>query len=181
MEKLNVFEVVKPQGIKGELKVRILADGFNNVCKLKIIYDNLGKEYGVKNIKDATNGFAFLSLNGVVSRNDAELLRGKIFSADKNLILKDKNDYFISDLIGLNVYMDDEFFGEIIDVLTANVDIFKIQVNDGKIAYIPFLKALLNKVDLQENKILLKKEKIEEVIYYEGWYINVISRNVHAT
>ena len=73
-------------------------------------------------------------------------------------LLKDKNDYFISDLIGLNVYMDDEFFGEIIDVLTANVDIFKIQVNDGKIAYIPFLKALLIKVDLQENKILLKKE-----------------------
>ena len=41
MEKLEVFEVVKPQGIKGELKVRILADSFLNVSSIKKLYDKV--------------------------------------------------------------------------------------------------------------------------------------------
>ncbi len=168
MEKLNVFEVVKPQGIKGELKVRILADRFDSVSKLKTIYDISGKEYLISKLKDVKNGFAFLSLNGVITRNDAELFRGKIFSADKNLIKKEENEYFIEDLIGLKVYLNDELFGEILDVLNGNVDMLKIKDDNNKICYIPFLKILLNKVSVNEGKILLNKEKVEEVIYYEG-------------
>ena len=39
MEKLACFLVVKPQGIKGELKAKILADGIESVNCIKKLYD----------------------------------------------------------------------------------------------------------------------------------------------
>ncbi len=168
MEKLEVFEVVKPQGIKGELKARILGDSIYSVNKIKTIYDVDGKEYLVKNVKDAFGGFAFISLNGIVTRNDAELLRGKIFSANKSDIKKDKSSYFISDLKGLRIIVDGEEFGVVLDVLQSNVDMFKIQLLNGNIAYFPFLKILNPKVDLDNKTINVEGDKLKDVIYYES-------------
>ncbi len=168
MEKLEVFEVVKPQGIKGELKARILADGIYSVNKLKKIYDESGREYLVKNVKDAFNGFAFLTLNGVCSRNDAELLRGKIFTALKGDIKIPKNSYFISDLKGLKVIKNGEEFGVILDVLLSNVDMFKIELQGGKIAYLPFLKSISPVVDLNSKTLTVLGDNLEDIIYYES-------------
>ena len=179
MEKLEVFEVVKPQGIKGELKARILADSILNVNKLKRIYDETGKEYLVNSVKDAFGGFAFITISGVVTRNDAELFRGKIFSANKTDIKKSKDSYFISDLKGLKVIASGEELGIILDVLQSNVDMFKIELLNGNIAYFPFLKMLNPKVDLQTKIIEIDGEKLKDIIYYESWYINSFSWNVY--
>ena len=168
MEKLEVFEVVKPQGIKGELKARILADSILSVNKIKKIYDESGKEYLVKNVKDAFGGFAFILIEGVVTRNDAELLRGKIFSANKTDIKKEKSAYFISDLKGLNVISNGEELGEVLDVLQSNVDMFKVKLKNNSIAYFPFLKILNPIVDLQSKTIEVDGEKLKDVIYYES-------------
>ncbi len=168
MEKLEVFEIVKPQGIKGELKARVLADSIFSVNKIKKIYDETGKEYLVKSVKDAFGGFAFILLDGVVTRNDAELFRGKIFSAYKSEIKKDKNAYFISDLKGLKVIANGEELGEILDVLQSNVDMFKVKLKNNSIAYFPFLKILNPEVDLQSKTIEIEGEKLKEVIYYES-------------
>lgn len=163
-----MFEVVKPQGIKGELKARILADSILSVNKIKNIYDESGKEYIVKNVKDAFGGFAFILLNDVLTRNDAELFRGKIFYAKKTDIKKDKNAYFISDLKGLKVIIDGAVFGEILDVLQSNVDMFKVVCEGGKTAYFPFLKTLNPIVDLNDKTLMVDKDKLKDVIYYES-------------
>ncbi len=167
MERLEVFEVVKPQGIKGELKVRVLADSFLSVNKLKKLYDKNGCEFNVKLIKDATGGFAFLTIEGVSTRNDAELLRGVIYYAEKSAIKKSKTAYFITDLIGLKVVFNNQELGFISDILKGNVDMIKIS-NNGKIAYIPYLKALSPIVDLDNKTMVLSGENLEEVIYYEN-------------
>ena len=168
MEKLEVFEVVKPQGIKGELKVRILADSILSVNKIKTVYDKNGNAFTVKLVKDAGAGFAFLSLDGVVTRNDAELLRGVIYYAEKSDIKKTKTSYFITDLIGLSVYANGEEIGVIKDVLKGNVDMFVLSDNGGKTVYIPFLKQLNPIVDLDAKSLTVDGEKLKDVIYYES-------------
>lgn len=167
MEKLACFTVVKPQGIKGELKVRILADGFESVKNVKKIYDKNGVEYVVSNVKNAFNGFAFLSLNSVVTRNDAELLRDVTFFVQKSSINKAKNDYFITDLIGLKVVVDGVDFGVVKDVIKANVDMFEIELNSKKKAYFPFLKKLNLSVDLANKTLTGCMDDLSGVIYYE--------------
>ena len=167
MDKLACFTVVKPQGIKGELKARILADDIYSVMQIKTLYDEAGNEYKVKKVKDAFGGFAFLSLDKIVTRNDAELYRNVTFYAPKSSIVKEKNDYFISDIIGLDFVVDGEVLGSVSDVIKSNVDMFEIIYKNGKKAYFPHLIALDIKIDLESKTLSVASEKLDGVIYYE--------------
>lgn len=178
MEKIACFSVVKPQGIKGELKVRILANSLASVKNVKVLYDENGREYNVKGIKDAFNGFAFLSLNEIVTRNDSELFRGVTFYAEKSSISKGKNEFFIADIIGLKVVTEEGEFGVIKDLIQANVDMFVVELKGGKTAYFPFLKSLNIKIDFNKKELFVSKEKLDGVLYNEDWYFIVISWNV---
>ena len=168
MEKLEVFECVKPQGIKGELKVKILADDVTAVSKIKTLIASDNRHFTVTSIKALSSDFAFLKLAEISTRNDSELMRGVVFYADKNSIIKDKNAFFITDLIGLSVYSNEQFFGVIIDVIKSNVDMIKVELDGGKTAYFPHLKALNPKVDLQNKTFVVDGEKLKDVVYYES-------------
>lgn len=168
MEKLACFTVVKPQGIKGELKAKILADGFESVKSIKKLYDNFGKEYDVIKVKDAFSGFAFLSIKNIVTRNDAELYRDVTFYAEKSSINKGKNDFFIADLIGLKVVVDGEEFGRLSDVIQSSVDMLEVTLNNNKKAFIPFLNSLEIRFDFDKGEMSLQKEKLDGVIFYEN-------------
>ncbi len=167
MEKLACFLVVKPQGIKGELKAKILADGIESVNKIKKLYDESGKEYDVIKVKDAFGGFAFLSIKNIVTRNDAELYRNVTFYTEKSSINKAKNDYFIADLIGLKVVVDGEVLGEVLDVIKSSVDMFELALPNGKKAYFPFLNSLELNFDFSKGEINVQGEKLSGVIFYE--------------
>ena len=202
MQKLLIGRVVKPQGIKGEVKVLLLTDGFFSVKNLKEAYIG-DKLYKINSIKDAGVPCAFLGLQGVTDRNAAEALRGAEVYADKSLINKDKNAYFIEDLIGLTLYAGEDKIGTIQDVIKSNVDMFVIcgvesaGGNDGEneaveetenddktsgkkpqknaekqqksgVIYMPFLKVLNSKIDLNAKTITVDKAKFYECATYEN-------------
>lgn len=202
MQKLLIGRVVKPQGIKGEVKVLLLTDGFFSVKNLKEAYIG-DKLYKINSIKDAGVPCAFLGLQGVTDRNAAEALRGADVYADKSLINKDKNAYFIEDLIGLTLYAGEDKIGTIQDVIKSNVDMFVISGvesaggNDGEneaveetenddktsgkkpqknaekqqksgVIYMPFLKVLNSKIDLNAKTITVDKAKFYECATYEN-------------
>ncbi len=167
MEKIICFNVVKPQGIKGELKVRILADGFSSIKNLKILYDANGKSYSVVKIRDAFSGFAFITLEGVSTRNDAELFRGVDFYTLKSQINKQDDEFFISDIIGLKVLVDEEEQGTVSDVIQASVDMFEVKLSSGKKWYFPFLKSLEIDFNFDAGTLSVSKEKLEGVKYCE--------------
>lgn len=168
MEKLLIAETLKPQGIKGEIKVKLIVDGFFAVKNVKKVYDEQGNEYLVNNFKDVTGGFAFLHLDGVNSRNDAELLRGKSFFANKTDIKKDKNAFFISDLIGVTLIVGNNKVGEISDVIKSNVDIFEFTNLSGKKCYFPFLKKLNYQIDLDNKIMTVNEQAFKEVVVDES-------------
>ncbi len=168
MEKLACFTVVKPQGIKGELKAKILADGFDSVKSIKKLYDKSGKVYDVIKVKDAFSGFAFLSIKNIATRNDAELYRDVTFYAEKSSINKDENDFFIADLIGLKVVVGGEAIGALSDVIQSSVDMFEISLSNGKKAYFPFLKSLYIEFDFERGELYVEKDKLDGVIFYEN-------------
>ena len=202
MQKLLIGRVVKPQGIKGEVKVLLLTDGFFSVKNLKEAYIG-DKLYKINSIKDAGVPCAFLGLQGICDRNAAEALRGAEVYADKSLINKDKNAYFIEDLIGLTLYAGEDKIGTIQDVIKSNVDMFVISgvesaggnagenkaveetENDDKtsdkkpqknaekpqksgVIYMPFLKVLNSKIDLNAKTITVDKAKFYECATYEN-------------
>ena len=167
MEKILIGTVLKPHGIKGELKIKYFADSFASIKNCKVVFID-GKEYKVTKLKLDSGDFAFLGLDGVIDRNMSELFRNKEVYALKSQIVKSKTAFFISDLKGLKVYVNGEIFGEVTDVLQSNVDMFCIELINGKIAYLPYLKSLNLDVNIEEKSLKIVGDDYEKVIFYEN-------------
>ena len=82
MEKnLVIGEVIKPQGILGEVKVKPYTDDVSRFQSLKEVYV-CGETYRVLNARIAQDA-VYLSLSGVPDRNAAERLRGKFLEVKR--------------------------------------------------------------------------------------------------
>ncbi len=117
MEKILVATILKPHGIKGDMKIKFFADDFSSIAKIKTFYLESGEEYEVISLKLDGQDFAFLHLKGVNDRDTSESMRGLNLYADKGAIKKNKTSFFIADLIGLQVYINGELFGKVEDVI----------------------------------------------------------------
>ena len=166
-ERLKIGVIVKPQGIKGEVKVQPFTDDINRFKNLKeVIIDD--KTYKVLH-SVIGGGTVFLSLSGIADRNTAELFRGKfLFVTRENAVSLPKGRYFIVDVIGCNVITDDgEEIGEITDVTSSRTDIFTVKCLNGRIMRFPFLNDLVIDVDVEKKKVLVKSKRLLEVSCYE--------------
>ncbi len=166
MEKILIGVVLKPHGVKGELKIKYYADGFDSIKNCKVVFID-EKEYKVTKLKLDSGEFAFLLLDSVNDRNFAELLRNKEIYGLKSQIKKTATSYFIADLIGLDVYLFGNLFGKVTDLIQSNVDMFVIKLQNGKTAYLPFLKSLNLDINIENNSINITNEDYEKVIFYE--------------
>lgn len=162
MEQLSILKVLKPQGIKGELKCLPLVEQTEIFASLKSVFYN-GK---VLNLISSTYrlGFVYIMLDGVNSIEEAEKFRGKIFYAEKDILgkLADKT-FFIDELVGLTVTdTDGDKIGEILGVENYGAtDI--LQVKDKWATYlVPFVNKIFVDVDIENKKIIVNKQNYED-------------------
>lgn len=166
-ETLKVGLIVKPQGVKGELKVQPLTDDINRFKKLKqVIID--GKNYKVTSATIG-GGVVFLSLFGVNDRDFAETFRGKFLCVErKDAVPLEEGRYFIADLIGCAVIIEDgEKIGVIKDIFSSRTDVITVACDNGRIMRFPFLKDLVVSVDVYNKKFVVKRQRLSEVACYE--------------
>ncbi|MBQ8197144.1 MAG: 16S rRNA processing protein RimM [Clostridia bacterium] len=165
---LQIGIIVKPQGIKGELKVKPLTDDVSRFTTLKSVLID-GKSYRVLSARTGPD-VAFISLFGVNDRNVAETLRGKgLFVERKDAVKIPKDRYFIVDIIGCTLKTDDgETIGKITDVTQARTDILTVDCGDRGIMRFPFLKDLNAVVDLKEKTMVVSAKRLKEVACYEN-------------
>ena len=145
----NWFEIgiiTKPQGINGEVRVLPTTDDpgrFGLLEEVNIRLPN-GQET-VSKIKSIRlhKGFVLLRFDGIVDRNAAEkLVRGiLLIPPDAALPLK-TDEYYIRDLIGLQVKTEDgNQLGTVDDVFpTGANDVYIIKDVDGNSFMIPAIK-----------------------------------------
>ncbi|MBQ8426219.1 MAG: 16S rRNA processing protein RimM [Clostridia bacterium] len=165
---LKVGLIVKPQGIRGELKVQPLTDDINRFKKLKnIIID--GKNYRVTNATIAGN-VVLLSIFGISDRDTAETFRDKFICVDReNAVPLEEGRYFIADIIGSTLKTDhDSVVGEIVEVTSARTDIFTVKCTDGTIMRFPFLKDAIVNIDIENKLIIVKAKRLSEIACYEN-------------
>ena len=165
-ETLKIGLIVKPQGIKGELKVQPLTDDIYRFKILKtVIIDD--KTYRVKSAVIGGNT-VFLSLDGIIDRNTAETFRGRFLRVKReDAIPLEEGRYFITDIIGCKLIVEDKEIGEVIDVFSARTDIFTVKCENGKIMRFPFLKDAVISVDIDGKTITADKKRLSEIACYE--------------
>jgi 16S rRNA processing protein RimM len=162
MDYIKVGMIIKPHGIKGEMKILPLTDDIDRFHDLKNIYilnkDNYSKEeiVSVKNM----NEHLILKLKSYNRIEEAELVRNKYLFVDRaDAVNLSEDEYYTQDLIGCEFWFEDKKFGKVLDLLNeGSCDIFVVD-HDGKDVFYPFLKELISKVDIINKKIIIKEIK----------------------
>ena len=160
---LAIGEVLKPQGIKGELKVRPYVDDVNRFKNLRLVLiDDVN--YKVSHVRICPDA-VYITLSGVSDRNTAESFRGKFLYVEReNAIKLKKGSYFIVDVLGCAVVNEQgEQIGVVEDVSKSNVDIYTLKVQDGGKIRFPFLKDAVISVDTESKIITVDKKRFSEI------------------
>ncbi|MGN0817362.1 MAG: ribosome maturation factor RimM [Candidatus Coproplasma sp.] len=163
MEKyLTVARVLKPQGIRGEIKVKTLTDSAEDLCGFSRVFID-GKEYKVLNVR-ASADTAFLTLKGIADRNAAELLRGKdVLALREDAPPLPDDRFYIVDLLGCNVVDENgESLGTICDITPARTDIYVIDTGAKQIPFVAAEGVILS-VDVQGGTITVNRSRFNQV------------------
>lgn len=165
-EFLKIGQILKPQGIKGEVKLKPFVDDLDRFYDLETVYLKKKNSYEERKVESARTykQFAYLKLEGIDDRNTSETLRnlGVYVDREHGAVLPE-GAFYIVDLIGLDVYDDQgQRLGELKNIMqTGSADIYEVEGDK------PFLFAAAPGVILERNletgKIVVSKERLSEV------------------
>lgn len=170
MDYLRIGLVVKPQGIKGELKIMPMTDDPNRFKGLKQVYVEQGKEHVIRSIANVSvrNDAIIITVEGIETREAAEAMRGKYLCVDRqNAVKLPDGRYFVVDLIGCTVEdTNGTNLGKLNDVYeTGANDVYTIK---GKRSLmVPALKKLIKSVDIANKRMVLDAQVLEEVAVWD--------------
>ena len=158
-KRLEVGQIVNTFGIKGEVKVTPFTDDINRFDDLKKVYVKTKKEsklYKVENVRYHKN-MVLLKLEGINNPEDADLLRNTFLEIEReDAIPLKKGQYFIVDLIGLEVYTDEgKLLGKVDDIYNTGAnDIYVVKDELGKQILLPGIKEVIKEVKLEDRIIV---------------------------
>ncbi|MGN0321711.1 MAG: ribosome maturation factor RimM [Oliverpabstia sp.] len=124
---LQVGVISSTHGVRGEVKVFPTTDDANRFKKLKRVILDTGlekKELEIQGVKFFKQ-FVILKFKGIDNINDIEKYKGKsLYVTRENAVKLKKDEYFIADLIDMQVVLED---GTLLGILT---DVMKTGAND---------------------------------------------------
>lgn len=166
MDRLIIGEVLKPQGIRGELKVKTFTDFPEDVKAFGTVYIE-DKPYKILSFRVGTDGAAYMGLRGIPDRNAAELFRGKKLEGKRDdAPALEEGRYYIVDILGLSCETEEgEQLGMVERIDNLASDVYTIEKAGKKILF-PAVKGVIAKVDLENGKLIVKKSVFDEIAVY---------------
>ena len=170
-EYLMIGEITKPQGVRGEVKVRPCTCDPERFDGLETVYVKREDAYVPLNI--TVNRLApdavFMNVEGVSDRDQAEKLRGTLLYIDRaHAVELDEDTTFLCDLYGLRgVVSDGRDLGVLKDVMQpGGNDVYVFNGPLGEVL-VPALKSVVMKVDLEKGEMLLDGQRLDEVAVFD--------------
>jgi len=157
---LEIGQIVNTYGIKGYLKVVPYTDDITRFEQLETIYietKKVLKEFAIEEVKYSKN-LVLLKLKGIDDINVAEEYKNCYLKIDREKAVELPEDtYFIVDLIGLEVYSDENvLLGNIVDVFpTGSNDVYVVKDELGKQILLPAIADVIKSVDIDNKKMIV--------------------------
>jgi 16S rRNA processing protein RimM len=170
-EYLVIGEILKPQGVKGEVKVRpITCDPSRFEGLTRVYFKDAGAYVPVKiKVSRVDPDAVYLTVRGHSDRTEAEKLRGQLLYVDRASAAKLPEDAeFICDLIGCVAHDDTgRLIGTLKDVMQPGAgDVYVFQGPLGEVL-VPALKSVFLEVDVRKKTMLLSAARLNEVAVFD--------------
>lgn len=165
---LMIATVLKPQGIRGECKLRSYAADIDLFHKWKTLYRLSGSSFEPVSVKvmRISDGFVYAVLNDCASADSAEAFRGCDLYVDRKHAAPVEGDaVLIADLIGCEARDEhNEYIGTLTSVLQyGTVDTWVFDTGVGTLMA-PALRSVFPAVDVEKKKIFVVRDRLEEVV-----------------
>lgn len=154
-------EITSPHGIRGAVKVKTFTEFSEDVFDYPTLRDQAGHIYKMNLFAPKHNDLLVVMIDGVNSRNDAEILRGtKLYVDRSELAETDADEFYYEDLVGLTaIDQSGEAVGIILAVQNYGAgDYFDIKTPDSEIYTLPFTEEAVPEIDVAGKKILINKD-----------------------
>lgn len=157
---LEIGQIVNSYGIKGQMKIVPFTDNIERFSDLKTIYIQIGKqleEFNIEDVKYNKNN-VLIKLEGINNINDTEKFKNCYVKINrKDAVKLPKDTYFIVDLIGLEVFTEENLYlGKIIDVFpTGSNDVYVVKDELGKQILLPAISKVIKHVDITNKKMIV--------------------------
>ncbi len=161
MEFLLIGRLHKPYGLKGQIKAQFYIDKDEDLKSFSHFYIKRQSLY--QEIKfdliSLRGGEAILSVSGFSDRDGAEALKGtEVFVKEEELPNLKGNNFYLKDLLDLEVFQYEKKIGKIHNVFeAAGRNLLLIQLDNGKSLAVPFSGEYVVKVEIKEKRVVLKE------------------------
>jgi len=162
----QIGRVVRPHGVRGELKVAPETDDPDRIEMLERVWVGADESsatcfdiVSVRNRPSKHGITTILELDGVQGRNEAEDLVGSsVFADDADLPPPDEGEYHLSDFEGMDVFtVDGEQIGVVQDVLEAPGQLLLlIHRPGGASVMVPMVEEFIASVDPEEGRLEIR-------------------------
>lgn len=161
---LLIGEILRPHGVRGELRMRVLTQYPERLAQLKQVYtstdadDQSPRKHDVRHVR-MHQEYALLTLKDVPTRNEAELMRGLFVLVDiEHAIPLEDDEIYLFQLIGMAVETDaGEPLGSISDVLeTGANDVYIVDSEKYGEILIPITPETLINTDVEANRVIVR-------------------------
>ncbi len=152
--RLQVGIISSTHGVRGEVKVFPTTDDVNRFKRLKEVILDTGKETRILEIEGVKffKQFAILKFKGIDDINEIEKYRGcSLFVTRENAVKLKKDEYFIADLLGIQVQDENgDELGILEDVIeTGANDVYQIRMTDGRELLLPAIRQCVLEVNVE--------------------------------
>ena len=156
---LQVGVISSTYGLRGEVKVFPTTDDAARFQTLKNVVLDTGREKLDLEIQSVRffKQFVIVKFKGIDNINDIEKYKGKsLFVTRENAVELEEDEYYIGDLIGMEVYTDDseERFGVLKDVMETGANEVHIitSENHGEVL-LPAIRECILDIDVEAKKM----------------------------
>ena len=161
---IEIGKIVGFRGLDGTLK--LLTSGEGKFKNLKKVYIQ-NNEFTVKKLSKVKN-FIFLKLGEITNLTMAEKFKDSLVFVNRENIDLSKNEYLICDILNMDVYnSENEYLGKVDDIDNFGAqDIYTVKNGKKEITFC-LIDGLFEKVDLENNKLILNSKILSEVMVWE--------------
>ena len=163
MEKILIAKVLKPQGLKGEIKCKLENDDFSVIENISEVFLE-GKDVPsrIKNMA-YRQGYLYLTIGTIDSREKADLIRGFNLYARADQITIPDDQFMIDDLIDCTVVSEDgKEIGKLVDVQNYGATDLFVVMQYGREYMFPFVDDIVKKINTTAKIIVVDKQKYDE-------------------
>jgi 16S rRNA processing protein RimM len=157
---VSVGKILNFHGIKGEAKIGCSKGQLDFFLSLDKVYLKENDTYIPLNIMSAKphKNIVIVKFEGINSINELLPLKGALLFVDESVIRDtlEEDEFLIDELVGLSVFdnADGKKLGFVVGVSNNGAsDLISVKTQTKKICLIPFVKAIVPVVDIQNKKI----------------------------